>query len=141
MVFNSNNEKETLEIAKTIARSFKGGDIISLIGDLGAGKTVFTKGIGLALGVGSVIKSPTFTLMNVYEAKNSQGIEMICHIDAYRLKSSKDLLAIGAEEYFENGCVLTIIEWGDKAKDILPKNAKIINITALTENKRKICLN
>lgn len=141
MEFTSNNEQETLELGKKIASTLRGGDIISLVGDLGAGKTVLTRGISEALGVKKGVKSPTFTLMNVYSANNSQGIKLVCHIDAYRLNSFRDLLAIGAMEYFEDPEVLTIIEWGDKAKDILPRHAKIITIDLINESKRKICLN
>lgn len=141
MEFTSNNEQETLELGKKIASTLRGGDIISLVGDLGAGKTVLTRGISEALGVKKGVKSPTFTLMNVYSASNSQGIKLVCHIDAYRLNSFRDLLAIGAMEYFEDLEVLTIIEWGDKAKDILPRHAKIITIDLINESKRKICLN
>ena len=138
MEFISNNEQETLAIGKKIASTLRGGDIISLVGNLGAGKTVLTRGISEALGVKQGVKSPTFTLMNIYQTAKTSGIKFICHIDAYRLNSAQDLLAIGAMEYFDDPEVLTIVEWGDKAKNILPRRAKIIKIKAISENKRKI---
>ena len=138
MVITSKNEAETLAAGAKIAAFLRGGDILSLVGDLGAGKTVLTKGVSAALGFKKGVKSPTFTLMNIYPAKNIQGIKLICHIDAYRLKSSRDLVAIGAQDYFDDPEVLTIIEWGDKAKDILPRKAKIINIEQISESVRKI---
>ena len=138
MEFISNNEQETLAIGKKIASTLRGGDIISLIGNLGAGKTVLTRGISEALGIKKGVKSPTFTLMNIYQTASASNIKFICHIDAYRLNSAQDLLAIGAMEYFDDPEVLTIVEWGDKAKNILPRRAKIIKIKAINENKRKI---
>ena len=76
--------------------------------------------------------------MNIYQTAKTSGIKFICHIDAYRLNSAQDLLAIGAMEYFDDPEVLTIVEWGDKAKNVLPRRAKIIKIKAISENKRKI---
>lgn len=138
MEFISNNEQETLAIGNKIASTLRGGDIISLIGNLGAGKTVLTRGISEVLGIKKGVKSPTFTLMNIYQTSKTSGIKFICHIDAYRLNSAQDLLAIGAMEYFDDPEVLTIVEWGDKAKNILPRRAKTIKIKAISENKRKI---
>ncbi|MFZ4648525.1 MAG: tRNA (adenosine(37)-N6)-threonylcarbamoyltransferase complex ATPase subunit type 1 TsaE [Patescibacteria group bacterium] len=139
MIEMSKTEDETLEIACKIGASLRGGDILSLVGNLGAGKTVLTRGISRFLGVRRGVKSPTFTLMNIYSAKNNQGIKTICHIDAYRLNNSQDLLNIGAQDFFDDPETLTIIEWGDKAKDILPRRAKIVKISLINENNRKIC--
>ncbi|MDD3301494.1 MAG: tRNA (adenosine(37)-N6)-threonylcarbamoyltransferase complex ATPase subunit type 1 TsaE [Patescibacteria group bacterium] len=140
MEFITNNEQETLKLGKKIVSKLQGGDIVSLVGNLGAGKTILTRGISEFLGVKKGVKSPTFTLMNIYSTNNPK-IKFICHIDAYRLNSAKDLLAIGAEEYFNDPETITIIEWGDKAKNILPRRAKTITIDTINENKRKICLN
>ena len=140
MEFITNNEQETLKLGKKIVSKLQGGDIVSLVGNLGAGKTILTRGISEFLGVKKGVKSPTFTLMNIYSTNNPK-IKFICHIDAYRLNSAKDLLAIGAEEYFDDPETITIIEWGDKAKNILPRRAKTITIDTINENKRKICLN
>jgi len=125
-------------LGEKIAASSRGGDILSLVGNLGAGKTVLTRGICEFFGIKKGVKSPTFTLMNVYSVKNNQKIKAICHIDAYRLKSAKDLLNIGAQDFFDDPEVLTIIEWGDLAKDILPRRAKTITLEALSEDERKI---
>lgn len=140
MEFITNNEQETLKLGKKIVSRLQGGDIVSLVGNLGAGKTILTRGISEFLGVKKGVKSPTFTLMNIYSTNNPK-IKFICHIDAYRLNSANDLLAIGAMEYFDDPETLTIIEWGDKAKNILPRRAKTITIDNINENKRKICLN
>ncbi|MCX6795509.1 MAG: tRNA (adenosine(37)-N6)-threonylcarbamoyltransferase complex ATPase subunit type 1 TsaE [Candidatus Falkowbacteria bacterium] len=138
MIFKSKSEEDTLKIGKEIAALLIGGDILSLVGNLGAGKTVLTRGISDSLGIKKGVKSPTFTLMNIYSTNNKQGIKFICHIDAYRLNKAQDLLNIGAQDYFSDPEVLTIIEWGDKAKDILPRRAKTITIETTSESDRKI---
>ena len=111
-------DKKMIELG-TILTSFAYPDlVIALTGDLGAGKTTFTKGIGLALGIKRVINSPTFTIMKIYDATNKiNGIEKLYHLDVYRVTSSSDDFELS--EYFEmNG--LTVIEWADIIEDLLP---------------------
>jgi tRNA threonylcarbamoyladenosine biosynthesis protein TsaE len=135
----TNSEKETFNFAKKFAKRLKGGEIIGLTGDLGAGKTVFAKGLAAGLGVKKNITSPTFVLMKIYEIKKPcSKIKILCHIDAYRLKTPQDLIAIGAEEYFNRPDAVTVIEWADKIKKILPKKTKYIGIINKDENKRII---
>ncbi|MDP3043657.1 MAG: tRNA (adenosine(37)-N6)-threonylcarbamoyltransferase complex ATPase subunit type 1 TsaE [bacterium] len=133
----TNSEKETFNFAKKFAKRLKGGKIIGLTGDLGAGKTVFAKGLAAGLGVKKNITSPTFVLMKVYQTKYP-NIKYLIHIDAYRLKTPQDLIAIGAEEYFNRPDAVTVIEWADKIKKILPKKTKYIGIINKDENKRII---
>lgn len=138
----TDSEKETFNFAKKFAKRLKGGEIIGLTGDLGAGKTVFAKGLAAGLGVKKNITSPTFVLMKIYTIKNIRPrrtkIKILCHIDAYRLKTPQDLIAIGAEEYFNRPDAVTVIEWADKIKKILPKKTKYIGIINKDENKRII---
>ena len=105
-----------------------GGQILGLTGNLGAGKTIFTKGLALGLGIKKNITSPTFVLMKVYPTKHQQ-IKFLVHIDAYRIKSAHDLIAIGADEYFKRADTITVIEWADKIKKILPKKTKFVKIS------------
>ena len=128
--------RETHQLAKKFANSLKSGQIITLTGDLGGGKTTFIQGLAKALGVKKRITSPTFVLMKVYPAKNN-NINKICHIDAYRMKSPSDLLAIGAEEYIKDKNCLTLIEWGEKVKSILPKHKKI-TLKVINDHTREI---
>ncbi|MDD4271224.1 MAG: tRNA (adenosine(37)-N6)-threonylcarbamoyltransferase complex ATPase subunit type 1 TsaE [Patescibacteria group bacterium] len=128
MKFFSTSEKQTSNFAKKFSKKLTGGQIIGLTGNLGAGKTVFTKGLTLGLGIKKNIASPTFVLMKVYPV-NKHQIKFLVHIDAYRIKSTDDLIAIGAEEYFNRSDSLVVIEWADKIKTILPKKAKFVNIT------------
>ena len=126
-------EKDTIEFAKDFAKSLKGGEILSLEGDLGAGKTVFAKGIAKGLGIKKIIKSPTFVLMRVYplplprlrKAGINKNINNLVHVDAYRVNDYKELENIGLEEYFDNKNIIAI-EWGDKFLKNYPIKVKRI---------------
>lgn len=135
----TNSERETFDWAKNFARELKGGEIIGLVGDLGAGKTIFTKGIANGLEIKKTITSPTFVIMKVYEIKNPKSkIRNLIHIDAYRLKSEEDITAIGADEYFKRKDTVTVIEWPENIKKILPEKTIYVNIYIKEENKRII---
>lgn len=135
----TNSEKETFIFAEKLAKKFNNNEIIGLIGELGAGKTVFARGIASGLGVRDNVNSPTFVIMKIYNAKFKK-IKYFCHIDAYRLNNAKDLESIGAEEYFNRQDTISVIEWADKIKKVLPKKIKLININQ-SENKRIIKIN
>ena len=136
---NTKNVKETTAFGIAFAKKLKGGDILCLEGDLGAGKTALTKGIALGLGIKKEILSPTFSLMNVYTiAKNKQ----LVHIDTYRLKNEEELIDIGAMDYIGAPNTICIIEWPDKIKNLLKKNKTIlVKIEHLEGDKRKIKIN
>lgn len=114
--------KETEDFGIRLGKLLKGGDIVSLTGDLGTGKTTFTKSIGKGLGVDDYITSPTFTLINEYE-----GRYKLYHFDVYRLENVEELEDLGFEEYFYSNGV-TIVEWGDKIDKFLPRERIQINI-------------
>lgn len=123
------SKKETIEYGRKLARKLKGGDVLCLYGELGAGKTTLVKGIAEGLGIKKTIKSPTFTLMNVYEVRSQKPIaNSLVHIDTYRLKSEEDLYEIGAEDYIGAPDTVTVIEWPEKIKKLL-KGKKIKKIT------------
>ncbi|MCD4706083.1 tRNA (adenosine(37)-N6)-threonylcarbamoyltransferase complex ATPase subunit type 1 TsaE [bacterium] len=136
----SQNEKQTLLFAKNFAKKLKTGDVVALIGNLGSGKTVFTKGIARALNIKEHISSPTFNIIKIYTIPRVIGkkinAECLCHIDAYRLKSSKDLIELGIDETLSSKKTITIIEWADKVKNILPENNITIQFQA-TDNKNE----
>lgn len=136
MEFISSSEQQTFDFAKNFAKKLKGGEIIGLIGGLGAGKTIFTKGLAAGLGVKKTITSPTFVLMKIYKTKHPK-IKHLVHIDAYRLKSAQDLTAIGADEYFNKTATVIIIEWADIIKSGLPDKIKYVNIF-INNNQRMI---
>lgn len=130
----TNNYEETIELGYKIGSCLKGGDTIILDGDLGAGKTTFTKGIGKALGVTRVINSPTFTIVKAYSCKDNITLN---HMDLYRLDGVGDDFDL--EEYFNDSSVC-IVEWPYQAFDIIPKRYMKITIRRVDDNKREITI-
>ena len=127
------NKLETITLGTLIAKCVKQGDIILLTGDLGAGKTVFTKGVVSALSNGkSIAVSPTFVIVNVYDTDPE-----IYHFDLYRINDVSELDAIGAEEYFY-GDGVSIVEWPERAEGIFPDTAIKVFIEKVDSEKRKI---
>ncbi len=132
MEYISKNLEQTIKFAKSYAKSLNPGDIVLLDGDLGAGKTMFTKGIVdyFSNGKDSAI-SPTFTIVNEYSCNPP-----IYHFDFYRIKNEEELLAIGIEEYlFSNG--ICIIEWPERAPNLL-QNIKCKKVEIIKENDYRI---
>lgn len=133
------SEQETFALAAQITPQLTGGVILALSGDLGAGKTTFTKGLAAAFGIVKNVTSPTFAIMNVYdlpEAKN--GIKTLVHIDAYRLESPDEIITIGAEDYLGEPDVLTVIEWPEKIQPMLD-NYELLQLNfSITEKGRTI---
>lgn len=136
--FVVNSLTETENLAKKIAKKIENGMVILLYGDIGAGKTTFTKFLLNNLGVKSIVSSPTFTLLNEYN-----GVFPVYHFDMYRIQSSDELYELGFEDYINSKISpyvktgLTLIEWPENVKDILPQNAVNIKIQKLGDNKRK----
>lgn len=124
----TNSEKETFDFGFKFGQKLKRGEIIALQGNLGAGKTVLAKGIAKGLGIKKIVNSPTFNIMKIYKIPKHPILKLLIHIDAYRLKNYKDLINIGSQEYFNRSDSVVIIEWAEKIKKILPKNAKKIKI-------------
>jgi len=108
-IYTTFSEQETFALARKMAKYFKGGEVVFLIGELGAGKTVFAKGIAAGLGLKDIhqVCSPSFTLLNVYAAKVP-----IYHLDLYRLSGEAEIRDLGFEDYIGEGVVL--IEWAEK---------------------------
>ncbi len=125
---------ETIELGETLAKKLSKGDVVGLYGDLGSGKTTFTKGVGKGLGVKNSrqINSPSFVLIKEYEARIP-----IYHIDLYRLDNLKDIEDIAIEEYIY-GDGVAIIEWAEKIKSILPEKHIAVKFEIKGEKKREI---
>src|SRR5690625_1244853 len=126
----SKSEKETKEIASFIATQLKNGDIVTLEGDLGVGKTTFTKGFAKGLAITRNVTSPTFTMMKQYK-----GTLPLYHIDAYRLENEAE--DIGFEELI-GGDGITVIEWAIFIEEYLPEEKLVVQIEIINLNKRKI---
>ena len=116
---------QAVKQARKIAGTLKGGEILALSGDLGSGKTTFTKALGEQLGVRELITSPTFVLMQHYKTKlkgsDSKPI-WLYHLDLYRTKNFSEIKDIGLTEVWGRPEVITVIEWADKISSQLPKN-------------------
>lgn len=122
MEYISNSFDETQDIAKKLAANAKSGDIFCLTGDLGVGKTAFSKGFALGLDIFDDITSPTFTILNEYN-----GRLKLFHFDVYRLSSGDDFFDSGLDEYFYADGIC-LIEWAEIVQDALPENVTWITI-------------
>lgn len=138
--FITKSARETLAFARKFAKTLKGGETIALVGNLGAGKTVFTKGLAAGLGIKEVVNSPTFVLMKIYMIQDLRSkIQDLLHVDAYRINSEQELVDIGINDYLGQENVVTVIEWADRVKKILPKGATYIKLSG-KDCKREIII-
>jgi len=138
----SKNLRQTKEIAKNFIDKLtekKEATIVGLSGDLGSGKTTFTKFIASLLGVSENVTSPTFVIEKIYKIKHP-FFRRLVHIDAYRLESAAELEKLGFREIIKNKENLVIIEWPEKVRGILPKDTYIIKFEYTNPNNRKISL-
>ncbi len=122
-MIESYSAEETAELGKRLGREAQPGDVYTLVGDLGVGKTVLTQGIALGLDITEAICSPTFTIVQVYE----EGRMPFYHFDVYRIGDIEEMDEIGYEDYFY-GEGLTMIEWANLIEEILPAKRKEITI-------------
>ena len=132
MEFITNSPEETEQIASALAETLLPGTVIAYEGDLGAGKTAFTRGLAKGLGVTDIVTSPTYTIVNEYLT----GRMPLFHFDMYRLASSDDLWDIGWEDYLDRGGICAV-EWSENVADAM-ENALRVRIEKLDENTRKI---
>ena len=131
--YTTNSPEETLALGARIGAALKGGEILLLNGDLGAGKTLLTKGIveGIAPGTSSEVASPSFTLVNIYNAKLD-----IVHVDLYRL-DSEEIGNLGLEDFMDKDHVM-VVEWAERAQGFFTGDTVGITIDYLGEHSRKI---
>ena len=128
MQLHSQNLTETGRIAAAFARTLKPGDCISLEGDLGAGKTAFTKALAAAMGIQAEVTSPTYAYMNDYEGR-------LYHFDFYRLSSGEDAEALGLTDYFYQDAVC-VFEWAVNVSDVIPEHTRRVIIEKTGETAR-----
>lgn len=120
-----------------LAASLKGGEVLALFGDLGAGKTTFVKGVARSLGVEKNIKSPTFNIMKIYSVNNNK-IKYLVHIDAYRLATLADSESIGLEEIISNKENVVLIEWPENVWPVIETQARSIKFLFIDDDTRQI---
>lgn len=123
MVFESNSEKNTFDLGFQIGEKARPGDVYTLVGDLGVGKTVFTKGLAKGLGIEEPVSSPTFTIVQIYE----EGRMPLYHFDVYRIGDVEEMDEIGYEDCIY-GEGVSLIEWADLIEEILPEHYVEIKI-------------
>ena len=128
--FLSKSREQTQEFAAQYAKTLKAGDVVLLDGDMGAGKTVFAKGIALGLGIEEEVTSPTYAYMNDYDGR-------LFHYDCYRIETPEQAERLGLADYFDMGGIC-LIEWAQNIAPLLPKNVKRVQIKKINENEREI---
>ena len=130
-------ETEVSSFVDGLVPKESGATLVTLSGELGAGKTAFTKAAARALGVEEIVNSPTFVLEKIYQLAPDKPFKRLIHIDAYRLASGDELSALGFDEILKDAGNLIFLEWPEKVADALPP-AKAISITTLTNDSRTI---
>ena len=123
MIIETNGERETHASGFRLGETAKRGQVFALIGDLGVGKTIFTKGLAVGLGITEPVSSPTFTIVQIYEG----GRLPFYHFDVYRISDVEEMEEIGYEDYIY-GDGVSLIEWADLIADILPEHYTRITI-------------
>ena len=135
MKITTHSPEETIDAAKKLGSMLHAGDIIAYKGGLGVGKTTFTRGLAIALGLGDNVFSPTFALVNEYKGKNIS----LYHFDMYRISGEDDLESTGFYDYpFEDNIVA--VEWSENIADFLPENTIYITISRIDDDTREIII-
>lgn len=127
------SSEDMISFGQELGNSLKGGEIIELIGDVGAGKTTFTKGLAKSLGITDEIQSPTFTISRVYEGSKNN----LVHYDFYRLNDA-GIMAIEMQDVIDDPNNITVIEWGEPVREVLPKKYITVKIKIISENIREV---
>lgn len=136
MIIEVNSADETREAGRKLGLSLRGGETIELVGDVGAGKTTFTKGLAVGLGIDDPVQSPSFTISQVYEGRD--GIRL-AHYDFYRL-NDPGIMADELAEAMQDDKTVVVIEWADTVVDILPEGHIRVQFETTSEEGRKITL-
>ena len=131
--FFSCSREQTMDIAATVARQLQAGDTVLLDGEMGAGKTVFAKGIAKGLGVEEEVTSPTYAYMNEYEGKSL----VLYHYDCYRIERVEQAEELGLADYFDRQGVC-LVEWAQNIAPLLPEKFIRIKIEKIGEEERRI---
>lgn len=122
-ICDSFSAEETYEFGRQLAEEARPGEVYSLVGDLGTGKTVFTKGFAKGLGIEDNVNSPTFTIMQIYE----EGRIPLYHFDVYRIEEPEEMEEVGLDDYLE-GDGVCLIEWAERIEELLPKDRITVTI-------------
>jgi len=132
MIIITNSENDTALEGEKLGRSLKPGSVVALYGNLGAGKTAFTRGLAKGLGIAMNVSSPTFTIVNEYP-----GPVPLFHFDMYRLESEAELFDIGWDDYLERGGVCAV-EWSEKVPGAFPPETVTVRLESLGDDRRQL---
>ena len=135
--FITSSEEETENIGKKLAMSLSKGDSVLLRGNLGAGKTVFSRGFARGLGITEPVSSPTYTIVQEYELPAGGRLY---HLDLYRISGVNAALAFGVDEFLDDPNGISLIEWPDRIDGILPENAISVEIEHLSDTQRRLTI-
>ena len=135
--FVSRSESETEEAGFKLARILFPGSIVLLRGDLGAGKTVFSRGFARGLGITEPDSSPTYTIEQEYERPDGGRLY---HLDLYRISGVEAALAFGADEFLNDPGAIALVEWPERIEGLLPPNAVNVRLEHLSESERRISI-
>jgi len=133
--FITKSPEETESLGAETAKGLQSGDIIGLLGELGGGKTCFVRGLARGLGVKGHVKSPSFNILNIYDA--AAGGLPLYHMDLYRLGGEGDFFEAGLEDYIYSEGV-SVIEWADKVTGLIEKCAVVVSFSYVNESRREI---
>ncbi len=133
----SKSPEETEAFAAELAASLKPGSVLALYGDLGSGKTVFSRGFARGLGVTEAVTSPTFTIVQEYKLEKGG---MLYHLDLYRISDSNAALVFGIEEFLGDPKAFALLEWPERIADILPRDTIKVTISPVDESTREISI-
>ena len=135
MQIQTHSPEETEAVGRKLAAQLQPGDVLAYYGDLGAGKTAFTRGLAAGLGVTEPVTSPTYTIVNEYLS----GRLPLFHFDMYRLGSADELFDIGWEDYLARGAVC-VVEWSEKVQDAFFGDEIVVRIDKLSDTERRITI-
>lgn len=130
----SDDEAATEALGRELAAQLTGGDVVALLGDLGAGKTVFSRGLARGLGITEPITSPTFAIVQEYEGPSLT----LLHMDMYRLQGEEDALAFGIEDYLGDSQAICVIEWAERIPELLPPGHLRVHLRRLASGRELI---
>lgn len=139
--YTTKSEGETIKLGEEFAKKLNASDVVFLTGDLGSGKTTFTKGVARGLGVTTRIISPTFVLLRTHKTNNKfSQIQKIYHMDLYRLNSEEELKGVDLQDFLQDPQGLMLVEWPNLSQNLVKKNVWKVNFKIYYGDNRKITI-